>query len=327
MRLAPAAFALGLLAVTVLAQAHQEVLAQPPRAVGEAAGDALTTVEIAPGVYVHEGAEALAAPDNRGDIANLGFVVGAEGVAVIDTGGSVAIGRALLAAIREVTALPVLAVINTHMHPDHTFGNAAFRGAGPQGADPAFFAHAKLGRALAVRAGHYRASTSLAMGDAGAGPEEIVLPDRDVAEGGEIDLGGRVLRLTAWPTAHTDNDLTVLDLATGTLFAGDLVFVHHLPVVDGSIAGWLAVHPRLAELSATRVVPGHGPAAVPWPAALAPQRRYLEGVAAEVRRAIAEGTPLARAVADAPEPAAGWVLVDAFHRRNVTAAYAELEWE
>ncbi|WP_202913298.1 quinoprotein relay system zinc metallohydrolase 2 [Acuticoccus sediminis] len=292
-----------------------------------AAATALAVVEVAPGVFVHEGAVALADGVNRGDIANLGFIVGGEGVAVVDTGGSVEVGAGLLAAIRAETDLPVLAVVNTHMHPDHVFGDAAFRGTGPGGADPEFFGHAKLGRSLAARAAYYLEISERDIGAALTGPEDVVLPNEAVDDHREIDLGGRVLELDAWPTAHTDNDLTVLDRDTGTLFAGDLVFMHHLPVVDGSIAGWLALHPRLAAIEAARVVPGHGPASADWPEALNAQRRYLDAVATGVREAIAAGRPMAQAVEDAPEPGGTWVLVDAFHKRNVTAAYAELEWE
>jgi glyoxylase-like metal-dependent hydrolase (beta-lactamase superfamily II) len=143
-----------------------------------------------------------------------------------------------------------------------------------------------------------------------------------------LDLGGRTLELRAWRAAHTDNDLTVYDPETRTLFAGDLLFMDHLPALDGSILGWLAAMEELVAIDADRVVPGHGPASAPWPDSLEPQRRYLEAVVDGARKLIRSGVRIGDAPgAVAQEEREHWDLFDAFHARNVTAAFAELEWE
>lgn len=279
--------------------------------------------EVAPGVYVIAGAVALASPENEGAIANIGFVVGDEAVAVIDPGGSKAVGASLVEAIRSITDLPIRYVIYTHMHPDHVLGAAPVVAA--SGAE--VVAHARLAPALAARAEHYLAGARDALGDAATDGLEVVLPDREVAGTATLDLGDRPLSLRAWPTAHTDNDLTVLDERTETLFAGDLLFTEHLPVIDGSITGWLAIEAELTSMPAARAVPGHGPAAVDWPGAAAAQFGYLVGLAESVRAQIAKGAGLAEAVEAVPPPEGAWALVETFHRRNVTAAFTELEWE
>ena len=157
---------------------------------------------------------------------------------------------------------------------------------------------------------------------------EIVPPTLLVDDLLELDLGGRVLRLKAWEAAHTDNDLTVHDPASGTFFAGDLVFLGHLPTIDGSLLGWLRQMDALAGIDAARVVPGHGIAPSAWPNALEAERRYFEVLAGDLRQAIKEGTPLAEAVKTAGQSEAqNWALFDEYNGRNATAAYAELEWE
>jgi len=143
----------------------------------------------------------------------------------------------------------------------------------------------------------------------------------------KLDLGNRTLTLRAWRTAHTDNDLTLLDEATQTLFTGDLVFLRHIPVVDGSLRGWLAALGPLASVTAKRAIPGHGPAAE-WPGALDDERRYLERLAQDCRASIAHGSPLIEAAATAGvSEKSHWELFEAYNARNATAAFAELEWE
>jgi quinoprotein relay system zinc metallohydrolase 2 len=273
------------------------------------------------GIYVHYGRVEIMTPENAGDIANLGFVVGDRCVAVIDTGGTYAVGVALRAAIRRLTDKPVCYVINTHVHPDHIFGNAAFNDD-----HPVFVGHAHLAQAIARRGPNYLNALKRDVGAAAEG-STLVAPTQAVAQTAQLDLGGRMLELRAWPTAHTDQDLTVYDPATGTLFLGDLVFDRHVPVVDGKLRGMLAAVDELKKTPAKIAVPGHG-RADRWPGVLEAERDYLDRLAREVKQALAAHRTLAQAVATVGQDQRNaWALFDEFHRRNVTAAYAELEWE
>jgi quinoprotein relay system zinc metallohydrolase 2 len=279
--------------------------------------------EIADGVFAFQGVNETMTPGNEGAICNLGVVVGADAVAVIDSGGSMAEAKTFIAEIEKVTRKPVRFLINTHMHPDHIFGNAAFRALGPT-----VVGHQNLPAALEARGAYYLQSYREQLGDELMKGIEIVPPTLLVDDTLELDLGGRVLQLKAWEAAHTDNDLTVHDPSSGTFFAGDLVFLGHLPTIDGSLLGWLRQMDTLAGIGAVRVVPGHGPVSSEWPEALEAEHRYFEVLAGDLRRAIKEGTPLAEAVKTAGQSEApNWALFDEYNERNATAAYAELEWE
>jgi quinoprotein relay system zinc metallohydrolase 2 len=288
------------------------------------AGDVepLPVQEVAPGIYVHQGEHAEATPQNEGGIANIGFIVGQEAVAVIDTGGSAAEGRRLRAAIRAVTALPIRYVINTHMHPDHVLGNAAFVEDAP-----AFVGHAKLPAALTARGMLYLQNQARELGAVAVGTRAI-LPTLTVDSRMEIDLGGRVLRLVAHRTAHTDNDLSVYDVQTSTLWLADLLFIDRIPAIDGSLNGWLEVIAELRRMPAARVIPGHGPVVADWPAALDGEERYLRTLRDEIRTLQRRGGTMEEAVATVGRSERGkWLLFDEYNPRNVVTAFAELEWE
>ncbi|WP_448954799.1 quinoprotein relay system zinc metallohydrolase 2 [Labrys neptuniae] len=283
----------------------------------------LPVTEVAEGVFVFVAPYELATPGNADAIGNAGFVIGDEAVAVIDTGGSQQAGLALLAAIRARTGKPIRYVIDTHVHPDHLLGNAAFRLPGA-----VIVGHANLPEALAARAETYLSATRRLIGEAAFAGTEALGPTLLVKDRLALDLGGRRLLLEAWPTAHTNTDLTVMDEKTGTWFLGDLLFAGHIPALDGSLRGWLAVIDVLRARPAARVVPGHGPAAMPWPEGAEAMLRYLQRLRDDVRTMIAQGRTLRQTAEQAAQSERGnWRLFDDFNARNATSAYHELEWE
>ena len=293
--------------------ARQATAARPPAP--------MRVAEVAPGIYIRHGVTQDATAGNDDAIANIGFVVGRDAVAVMDPGGSLDDGESLRLAIRQVTALPIRYVAMSHVHPDHVFGAAAFR---PE--QSVFVGHVRLLEALKLRGEYYREMLDRNLGSGRAGP--VVLPTQLVDGRAELDLGDRILELNAHPPAHTDCDLSMIDRRTGTLLTGDLLFVNRVPSLDGDLQGWLGQLAALQSLGPRHAVPGHGPVLVDWPGAAADLRRYLTVLLTETRQAIANNVTIAAAASTVAQSERGqWKLFDDYNPRNVTVAYQQLEWE
>ena len=285
--------------------------------------------KIAPGVYVHIGQHKDVEDGYDGDIANIGFIIGTDAVAVIDTGGSYAVGMALKEALRRITQLPIRYVINTHGHPDHIFGNAAFIDADPAraGAQPRFIGHAMLPQAMASRGDAYLRNVKEQLGGA-AEKSTLIAPTETVQHRLRLDLGNRQLEVTAWPNAHTNNDVTLFDATSGTLWTGDLLFIERTPSIDGDIKGWLSVMDALKKVKAVTTIPGHGPVTRDKNGALDRQGAYLTTLLQDVRTSIRHGTDMTATMATAAaSERARWQLFDVVNRRNVNLIYPALEWE
>lgn len=283
---------------------------------------ALTIEQIAPGIYVHHGEHKDLNSNYGGDICNIGFIVGNKGIAVIDTGGSPRIGSQLREAIRGVSQLPILYVINTHVHPDHILGNAAFKQD-----HPIFIGHDRLAGVMAQRKEAYLRNQLEWVGTDAVGTE-IIPPTLPIAATQEIDLGGRILHLTAYPAAHSPSDLTVFDIESNTLWTGDLLFVERTPSIDGDLPGWLKAIAQLRDVQATRVVPGHGAVMADLRLALDNEQRYLSTLLTDVRAAIKRGDSIEHTIETAAKSEKGnWVLFDIINRRNIALIFPILEWE
>lgn len=239
--------------------------------------------QIAEGVWLVEGSTDNFAPDNGGNIVNVGFIETTEGVVVIDTGPSRRYGEALRQNIEHATGKPVLRVLLTHHHPDHVLGNQAFAGVPIAALPGTTKLLAEQGDAMAENM--YRL-----VGDWMRGTE-VVLPTEEVQEG-TLEIGGRRLQLLTL-RGHTGADLAILDERTGVLFAGDILFYQRALTTPNTpgLDVWLADLDRLQALPWRQIVPGHGPLATDA-APFAQMRDYLGWLDGLMRQGAEQGAEM-----------------------------------
>ena len=278
--------------------------------------------EISRGIYVHQGKHVDMDHVDHDDIANIGFITGDECIAVIDTGGSVNIGHALKNAIKHTSPLPVCYVINTHVHFDHVLGNIAFKEY-----EPEFVGHENLIEEMEQNRSFFLSEFAANLGE-NPGDASIIGPDIGVSGRLELDLGNRVITLIAHPPSHSYTDLSIYDNNTGTLWLSDLLFIERIPALDGSLKGWLKTMEALKLQQANHVIPGHGTITLPWPDAASAQDRYLNTLLSETRKEIEEWTFMEEVLNKVGKSEkTRWLLHEQNHKRNVSKAFSELEWE
>lgn len=271
---------------------------------------------IADGVWVIEGRREHFTRANGGDIVNTGIIATRDGAVVIDTGPSKRYGDAQRAAVRAVTGGDVARVYVTHAHPDHFLGGQAY-------ADVPMQALPGTAAAIAANGETLTQNLYLLVGDAMYGTVPVT-PRGDVTAG-EVDIGGRRLRLIAL-SGHTTSDLVVFDVDSGVLFAGDLVFFDRAATTpDADIDVWLGALDALQLLPFRVLVPGHGPP-VRDASAIAQTRDYLQWLRTTLQDAAARGLDINEAMAiAAPERFRRLAVLEAEWRRSVMHLYPAIE--
>jgi cyclase len=251
---------------------------------------------------------------------NSGFVVGSDGVAVIDTFQTPAAAEALLAAIRNTTPLPVRFVIDTHYHLDHVAGNGVFARAGAT-------VIAQRNVAAWVRTENLKFFGEAITPEQRAMVESLALPSLTYREGVELSLGDRKVSVRVMP-GHTGGDSVVIVKDADVVFTGDLFWNHCLPnLIDADTQNQIATNDTLMkEFPTATFVPGHGE--VGKAADVAAFRDYLAALREDVSRARTDGNSGADLVgavlAELKERYGAWNYFDHFVRHNIEQTEAEL---
>ncbi len=249
---------------------------------------------------------------------NVTLVGGGAGLLVVDTHASSLAARGVVEQVRALGVGGVVAVVNTHEHFDHTFGNATFLAA--YGGVP-IHAH-EVAAERTVPAGERIKRCYDEPGNRDDPHREEVLAtevlpaDRTFSSATTLDLGDRLVELVHPGRGHTAGDLVVRVPDADVLLAGDLVEESGPPGFgeDCYPMEWpLSLDIVLGlTTSASVVVPGHG--AVVDRAFVEEQRNAIGVVAETIRDLASRGVPVTEAPGAAEWPYPAERLLDAVRR-------------
>ena len=236
----------------------------------------LETQEVAPGIYAVVGAQGNA---------NAGFILTRQGVVVVDSQISPRTAGMMVAAIRKITQLPILYLINTHAHGDHVFANHMIQ------PTKGIIAHRRAKTFLINRGEEMLAQYDRFVGQEAARGAQVTPPTMTIRAQATLPFRDRTIILAHIGKGHTDGDIVVWLPEDRVLFTGDLVYNRRLPWLGGgSVLEWLTTLKRLKEFPFTWVVPGHGP--VGTRQTVERFERYLTSLRKEVIEAFLHEEPL-----------------------------------
>jgi glyoxylase-like metal-dependent hydrolase (beta-lactamase superfamily II) len=275
---------------------------------------------VADGVYAITGSGGEISPSNAGRTANVAFIVGSRGVAVVNTGTSYLQGEDIIASVASVSDLPIRVVILTHAGQEAVFGAAAFQDRGIQ-----VLAHRSTAELISSRCETCLQNLRAILGDDAMAKSRVIKPDRLIDGDEQLDVIGRPLRIIAPAWSSVPGAIAVLDERTSTLVTGSLVSIKRIPDMrDADPPGWREALAKLRSLRCRHLVPDYGP--VGTCADIDALVRYFGALDALVSALINKGVGLGdlRKRCDLPE-FARWDQYEVLHPQNAHRTYLRIE--
>lgn len=272
------------------------------------------------GAHLIAGAPGPVSPANLGRVGNTGFVVGPDGVLVIDTGTSYRHGRALLDTIARVTPRPVRAAYISRARQEALSGARAFRERGIP-----LHMHADAADLMFSRCEGCLKTLRQVLGEPEMHGSALVQPDVRF-RGSHVNRDcGRPIEVIDSGGASGSGDVALFDREASVLYAGGLADADRIPdIQDGDLPRWHAALDTLAALAPHRVVPGHGPSG--GPEVLHEVGAYLDALTQRIQGLLRDGVGLGEVPEAATLPRyAGWDQYRIVHRRNASVLYLRLE--
>lgn len=287
-----------------------------------ALADVLEVQSITEDVWAIVGQLEQRSPENLANNATFGLVVTPEGAVLMDPGGSFKGAEMLHDAVRTVTDLPVVYVINTGGQDHRWIGNGYWQAQGAVviASEAAVADHKN-------RASQHMSALAQFLGD-GLDGTEPSYADVTFDSDHTLNFGGLSFEIMHRGPAHTPGDSFVWLEERDVMFTGDIVYVDRI-LGNGparNIKSWIAVFDAMAAFDPAHIVPGHGGATD-----LATARRETYDYLVNLRRQIGALIDEGGDIMDAPAiDQSEWSYLEQFDSlagRNAQAAYEEMEWE
>jgi len=243
----------------------------------------ILTEKIGPNLYMLSGSAGADPGHEDAAGGRIGVLAGPDGIFMVDAQYAQITGK-VVAAIRKISSEPIRFLVNTHVHPDHTAGNANFVKMGAL-----LFAREELREEMLHPPARPGAAKQAPAGD----PARLPVVTYGMGDPVKLRLNGEVIDLIPVRAAHTGGDTMIRFENADAIMIGDFYRNYGYPFIDtnngGTLKGALEALDETMKLAGpnTRLIPGHG--TIIHRTDMVPYRDMIVDVQSKVQQMIDEG--------------------------------------